>query len=110
MSAGQFDRIIQLQSPTTTVDANGTPQKTWATYATPWAKLLQLSTQEFVLKGLGEDTEIVAAYRIRWLEGVTLAHQVVHVGANVTTTFRITDIKEIGRHEYLDLRCVAVTS
>lgn len=110
MQAGQFDRVITIQAPTTTVDANGTPQKTWATFWTGYAQLLQLSRQEFMLRDLGETTEVVAVYRIRYVAGVTLAMQVVHAGQSGSTTYRIADVRELGRHEYLELKCIAVTA
>jgi head-tail adaptor len=110
MSAGKFDRIITIQAPTVAIDANGTPQKTWATFWTGYAQLLQLSRQEFMLKDLGETTETVAVYRIRYVAGVTLAMQIVHTGQSGSTTYRIADVRELGRHEYLELKGIAVTS
>lgn len=106
MSAGQFDRIIQLQSATTTVDGYGVAQSTWAAYATAYAKLLQTSTQEFLRRDLGETSESIQSFRIRWVNGVTLAHQIVFEGA----IYRIVDLKEVGRRIYLDIRCIAVAS
>jgi SPP1 family predicted phage head-tail adaptor len=110
MSAGKFDRVITIQAPTTTPDEYGTPQKTWATFWTGYAQLLTLSRQEFMLKELGETTEIVATYRIRYVAGVNLAMRVVHSGQAGSTVYRVADVREIGRHEYLELKCVAVTS
>ena len=110
MSAGKFDRVITIQAPTTAIDGNGTPQQTWATFWTGYAQLLTLSRQEFMLKELGETTEIVATYRIRYVAGVILNMRVVHAGQSGSTTFRIADVRELGRHEFLELKCIAVTS
>ena len=106
MRSGLMDRIIQIMVATTTIDANGTPQRAWAVFATMYAQLLQRSTNEFMLKELGEDSVIVVVFRIRWKDGLSLANQVTYNG----TQYRIADIKEIGRREALELRCVAVTS
>ena len=106
MRAGTMDRIITIQAPTTVVDANGTPQKTWATFWSGYAQLIQRSTNEFMLKNLGEDSEVLAIFRIRWVDGVALNQQVVYNGV----VSRIADVKEIGRREALELRCLTVTS
>ena len=106
MRAGLLDRVITINSVTTTVDAFGTQIETWAAFATMRAQLLQRSTDEFMLKDFGDDTKIIVAFRTRWLDGVTLAMQVAYNGA----TYRITEIKEIGRREALELRCLDITS
>ena len=106
MRAGMMDRIITIQAPTITVDANGTPGKTWSTFWCGYAQLIQRSTNEFMLRNLGEDTEIMSVFRIRWVDGVVLNMQTVYNGV----TSRIADVKEIGRREALELRCIAVTS
>jgi SPP1 family predicted phage head-tail adaptor len=106
MRAGLMDRVITIKAPTVTVDANGTPQTTWSTFWHGYAQLIQRSTNEFLLKALGEDTEILAVFRIRWVDGVALNMTVVYNGV----TSRIVDIKEIGRREALELRCIAITS
>jgi SPP1 family predicted phage head-tail adaptor len=105
MRAGQLDRVIIIEAAVTTVDPNGVQQEAWATFATARAQLLQRSTSEFMLKGYGEDTDIVVAFRIRWLDGVRLTHRVAYNFER----YRITDIREIGRREALELRCLKVT-
>jgi SPP1 family predicted phage head-tail adaptor len=106
MRAGNLDRVITIEAAVTTVDPNGTPQETWATFATMRAQLLQRSTAEMMLKGYGEETGETTGFRIRWLDGVRLAHRVAYNFEH----YRITDIREIGRREALELRCLKVTS
>src|SRR5579872_483900 len=103
MRAGKMDRRITIDQASTVVDDNGTPQETWTTFAACWAELLQRSTAEFMQKDMGEDTHIVVAFRVRWIDGVGLANRVTYNGVQ----YRLTDIKEIGRREALELRCLA---
>jgi len=106
MRAGQLDRVITIEAKVITVDLYGTPQDTWATFATARAMLLQRSTAEYMLKGFGEDTDVTTGFRIRWIDGLRLAHRVAYNGEH----YRITDIKEIGRRVAQELRCLQVTA
>lgn len=43
---GQLRRRVQLQRPTDSTDSYGQPTRSWATYATVWAQVLPLSSDE----------------------------------------------------------------
>jgi SPP1 family predicted phage head-tail adaptor len=105
MRASNLDRLIVIEADLTTVDVNGVPQQTWTAFATMRAQLLQRSTNEFLLKGYGEDDNVTTGFRIRWLDGVRLTQRVAYNGER----YRITEIKEIGRRVALELRCLRVT-
>jgi len=106
MRAGLLDRVIVINAPTVAPDDNGTPQTTWATFATLRAQLLQRSTAEMMLKSFGEETGETTGFRIRWLDGLTLAMQVTYNG----DTYRILNVKEIGRRVAQELTCLKVTT
>jgi SPP1 family predicted phage head-tail adaptor len=106
MRAGDLDRVITINAPTVTPDANGAPQTTWAQFAYLRAQLLSRSTAEIRLRELGEETGETTVFRIRWLDGITLAMQVAYNGDN----YRILDVREIGRRIGQDLTCLKVTT
>jgi SPP1 family predicted phage head-tail adaptor len=107
MRAGQLDRIITVEKRTVTPDDAGTPQETWAVFASLRAQLLRRSSAEYALKSFGEDTDITTGFRVRWIDGLTLANMRVKYNGE---HYRITDIKEIGRRVAQDLQCLKVTS
>lgn len=106
MRAGDLDRVIVINAPTVTPDANGAQQTTWALFATLRAQLLSRSTAEIRLKSLGEETGETTVFRVRWLDGLTLAMQVVYNG----DAYRILDVQEVGRRVAQNLTCLKVTT
>lgn len=102
MRAGKLDRIITIEHVTTTVDQYGTPAESWSTVATVRAQRVKLSTEEF-LRAFGSTSEAVAVFRIRHMDGLTLGDRVRYQGA----TFDLKGIEPLGRHEGIELRCVA---
>jgi len=103
MRAGKLDRSIKIQAFTSTVDDYGTPIEAWTDFATRKAQLIEGSTDEFLAE-YGESTSSTAAFRIRWLDGVTTEHRVQYAGRNLN----IREITEIGRKRGLELRCEEV--
>lgn len=103
MRAGSLDRTINVQAFSNTVDAYGTPVEAWTDFATLRAQIVQASTDEF-LAGYGESDSLVVIFRTRWHSGVTPDHRVQYEGKNLN----IREIKEIGRHRGLELRCEQV--
>ena len=97
--AGKLDRIIRIERATTTVDASGTPQQSWAPLATMRAELLDATTDE-AARSFGTSTEAVALFRIRYLDGITVADRVIYEGQ----AFDIKQVKEVGRRRALELR------
>jgi head-tail adaptor len=106
MRAGLLDRVITLDRATVTVDANGTPQPSWATYATMRAQLLTNATKEQALKSFGEETDVARAFRIRWIDGVLLSDRLTYNSDH----YRIVEVKEIGRREGLEIGTLRVTA
>lgn len=102
MKAGLLDRIITIERVTTTVDEYGTPVEGWTTVATIRAQRVKLTTEEF-LRAFGSAQEAVAVFRIRHMDGLTLADRITCEGE----TFDLKGVKPIGRREGLELRCIA---
>lgn len=102
MRAGKLDRSVTIQSNTYVVDDYGNPAYTWADLATVRAQIVQANTEEFI-RAYGAADETVIIFRIRWLDGVKLADRIVYEGVN----HNLKEIKEIGRRNGLELRCVA---
>jgi len=102
MRAGKLDRVVTIERATTAIDDYGTPQSAWATFATVRAQVIQASTEEF-MRGFGASSEAVTVFRIRHLDGLTLADRVSYG----SRAFDLKEIKELGRREGLELRCVA---
>lgn len=97
--AGDLDRRISVQRATFTIDPEyGEEVPTWETIATVSAAVKQISGREF-LAGNAEVNEQRAVFFIRWMPGVTVLDRVVYLGA----PFDIDDVREVGRHEGLEL-------
>jgi SPP1 family predicted phage head-tail adaptor len=102
MRAGKLDKVIVLERATTAVDDYGTPVEAWTEFATVRAQLIQSTTEEF-MQTFGMATQTAVVFRIRYLDGITLADRVRHDGR----IFDLKEVKELGRREGLELRCVA---
>jgi SPP1 family predicted phage head-tail adaptor len=102
MRAGKLDKIIVIQRVTTTVDEYGTPAEGWATVATVRAQRVKLNTDEF-LRAFGTTSEAMAVFRVRHIDGLTLADRVTCDGE----TFDLKGIEPIGRRAGIELRCTA---
>ena len=103
MRAGKLDKTVTIERATTIVDDYGTPTPGWATVATVRAQLVQQSTEEF-MRGWGTSSEAVTVFRIRHMDGITPADRVTLGSA----AYDLKEIKELGRREGLELRCLAV--
>ena len=103
MRAGNLDRIVTIERRTTGLDLYGTVMDTWALVANMRAQKLENATDD--REGArGDTTDTVITFRMRWLDGVTLENRVTYQGQ----PFKITRIKEIGRHVGLDITCERV--
>jgi SPP1 family predicted phage head-tail adaptor len=99
MRSGGLDKTIRIQSFTSVDDGAGNEIPTWSDWKTVRAQLLQASTEEFQ-RGWGASSEPTYIFRIRWLDGLTLVHRIIHDG----TIRPIKEIKEIGRRKGLEIR------
>ncbi|MEO9340466.1 phage head closure protein [Mesorhizobium sp. SB112] len=102
MRAGKLDKTITIDRFTSTVDDYGTVIEDWTTVATVRAQIIQASTEEF-MRSFGVSTETAVVFRIRNIDGLTTADRVIYGGRQ----HDIKEVKELGRREGLDLRCVA---
>lgn len=102
MRAGKLDKVITIERVTTTVDEYGTPVEGWATVATVRAQIMQATTEEF-MRSFGVSSETAVVFRVRHLDGITLADRVTYNGRH----HDLKEIKELGRRQGLELRCVA---
>lgn len=103
MRAGKLDRIIDIQRHAMTVDDYGTEMEAWTTVATVRAQLIQSSTEEF-MRSFGSSEESTVIFRVRYREDFSPPDRVTYRGQS----FDIKEIKELGRQDGLDLRCVSV--
>ena len=100
--AGKLDRTITIERQTTTLDANRAPVSTWTPIATVRAELVETATEEIIMAH-GADAPTATVFRLRYIEGVTVADRVIFEGV-------VHDLKgatEIGRRRGLELRTVA---
>jgi SPP1 family predicted phage head-tail adaptor len=102
MRAGKLDKKITIQRLTTVVDEYGTQTEAWSEVTTCRAQLIQSSTEEF-LKSAGTDDETAAIFRTRWIDGLLTSDRLVYA----SRAYDIKEIKELGRREGLDIRCIA---
>lgn len=103
MRAGKLDRVIDIESFSSSTSADGSPVELWSLVERVRAQLLQMSTDEY-LRAYGETEARAVIFRTRWLDGLTTAHRVVYDGR----ALNIREIKEIGRRAGLELRCEEV--
>ncbi|MBL6431884.1 MAG: head-tail adaptor protein [Alphaproteobacteria bacterium] len=103
MRAGKLTHTVKVMRPTYVDDGFGTmvPGPV-SVVATLRAQLVEESTDEFI-RNYGGSTERVRIFRVRWIDGITLADQIEHDGIE----FNLKQIKEIGRRRGLELRCTA---
>lgn len=102
MRAGELDHKITLQQISVTRSALGDEIKTWATLATPWAKVIPVSGREFAnATAEARFSGKVNRFRIRYLAAARkdTALRVLYDG----DTYDIKHIAEIGRRVGLEL-------
>ena len=75
--SGSLNRRIIIQTVGTGQDAIGEPVVTYATFATVWASVEDLTGREFVAGG-GTQNEAQTKIAIRYLAGVLPAMRVLH--------------------------------
>ena len=64
MDAGQLDQRIQIEQPVVAADALGQEVESWATVASPWAKVMETPGREFLSGDYRAEERTV--FRIRW--------------------------------------------
>lgn len=92
---------VRVQRQDTTINDYGTPEPAGtSSIATVRARRIDATTEEFLEKGGATDEETVV-FRIRFLDGIANADELVWQGQ----TFNIRQITPLGRRKWLDLRC-----
>ena len=102
MRAGKLTETITVERFTKSVDDYGTETEAWTALATMRAQLIQSSTEEFI-RAYGSTSDMIAIFKVRWRDLFTTEDRVVHKGQ----VYDLKEIKELGRREALELRCVA---
>lgn len=105
MKAGELDRRIQLQSATVTNDPDYNEEtRTWATYATVWAKMEHHGARSEWSEGevfAREYAQFGLFLTIRYRGDVTSEHRVIFDGVTYEI---IGKPRELGRREWLKLQ------
>ena len=101
MRAGDMDRRVTIQERHIVYDSYGAPQETWADLATVWAEVRQEGGREF-FSTPGVQSERKVIFRMRWMDGITVLHQVLYAGRE----HNIHQVRELGRRNGLELHTV----
>ncbi|MFI3904328.1 phage head closure protein [Ochrobactrum sp. S1502_03] len=102
MRAGKLDRLIRVERPDGyTDDGHGGQDPVWAKVADIRAQIVQASTEEFI-RSYGASDETVIIFRTRFIDGVTPEDRITYGGGE----YDIKEVKELGRRQGLEVRCV----
>jgi SPP1 family predicted phage head-tail adaptor len=101
LQAGSLNRVVELQSRPTTVDAYGQQSTTWTTVITARAAIEPLSGSEVIAAGalIGETLVNVT---IRYRPGITPTMRVLYEGQVYDILYVLDDFM---RHRKLTLLC-----
>lgn len=102
--AANLNRRIVIEALTQTKDAQGGVVDTWASFATVWAQIKNLSGNERHLTqaGGGQVAEARTEFTIRFLSGVTAKHRISY-GGKVFNIKHVNDYAE--EHRFMVLTC-----
>lgn len=107
MRAGKLDRRITIQGQSISHSDSGQEEITWVDVATVWAeKREDRGSERFATKQIVG--RAVTTFRIRWSEAVAVIgskHRLLFDGR----TFDITDVREIGRREGIEIDAFAAS-
>lgn len=105
MRAGRLDRRITIQGKSITQSDSGEEVVTWGVVATVWAeKIENRGDERFAARQIVGHA--VRTFRFRWsdtVSEVSTEHRIVFDGRS----FDITDVREIGRREGIEVDCYA---
>jgi SPP1 family predicted phage head-tail adaptor len=101
MKAGELDRRISIEDRFVTNSDSGEEIITWLPLITVWAKKVEAKGSE---RFAGQELfgAAVKTFHIRWSllsSTITTKHKLIHDGR----TYDITDVREIGRREGLEI-------
>jgi len=97
--SGKMRKIV-IQSPPTTKDAGGELSGSWTTFASPYAKIVDVSASESKAEG----TEVMTVTRLFIIRKKAIL-------ANMRVSFEskyweITGVKEIGNNEFTEIQTI----
>lgn len=105
MRAGQLDRRITIQRKSLTQSGSGEEVVTWTDVATVWAqKIENRGDERFAAKQYVGHA--IRTFRFRWsstVSEISTQHRILFDGR----AFDITDVREIGRREGIEIDCYA---
>lgn len=102
LRAGQLRHLITIQQRTNTRDEYGQPIPAWATFATVWAEVLDMTGREFVESQEARAAEVSVTVIIRYLAGVKPTMRIIHS----SRTLQIAAVLDPeGRSRMLQLMC-----
>ncbi|WP_375763080.1 phage head closure protein [Bradyrhizobium sp. Pha-3] len=104
MRAGDLDRVITIERPTTGISMSGAPLQRWTTFATMRAKVMQISLNDVESANRGNTSDKTIVFRTRWLDDLDFEHRVVYQG----DAYKIRNLKELGRRVGWDILCERV--
>ena len=104
MDAGQFNRRVLIQRPTTTQDAIGQPIPGWADVASCWASIKHASGMATIRAG-AESSTVKASIRIRYRTDIDASMRVVHGATVYQIKARMPDS---AAREFVDLVCEVI--
>lgn len=93
---------IEVLRPAVTVTPAGTPVTELTRVAGVRAEVLERSTEEF-FRSAGDTDETTIVFRTRWFSDVATGDR-IKFGSD---HYEIKEIKEIGRRQWLEIRCIA---
>lgn len=99
MRSGRMRHKITIQQwaeDSPPVNAAGEPSGSWATYATPWAEMVETSGREILDSGLQGMAD--AVFRIWYDSGVTYKMRISY-----GSTYEIVGLKTLGYNEGLEI-------
>jgi len=102
MSAGQLRHRVDVQSPVSTVDANGQPTVGWTTTATVWADIRYQTGLEAIKAGADVSVSRVSI-RLRYAS-FNAGQRVLYEGK----VFNVLAVQPDVRKAYVDLACEAI--
>ena len=105
MRAGPLRDRIDIQAPTTTKDAGGAAVVSYATVATRWGAVEELSARERIMAGATQ-ARLSGRIRMRFYSGLATTHRLL----NGSRTFGITAVINpdgVGREHVCDVTEVA---
>lgn len=98
MPAGEFDRVITIQTPTTVEGARGGVKKTLAPHAVVWASFKPTRANDKIVNAQ-RTTLNTAVFKIRYRDDITTDMVINHNG----TDWGIISTTELGRKHNLEI-------